>query len=310
METVIVSFIGRKETALMLGKSSTKSDVEIHHYIDKGKNLTIVNPIGYPDKLYPLFVALNISDLTLIEINELNKELGETIIACDFLKKKGMFLVDVSKQHLMDSIKNMINTTNLQNWEFIVINEKSDYSKLKEKLMALETEKSNYTKITIDHVFNVKGVGVVVLGVLHGGEISSRENITLYPDKKEIQIKSIQENDIDLRDIKAKARVGLSLKNCTAEELSRNSVLSGKNLEVKSELKGKLNKSSFFKEELKSGNQITLISGLQEISCIYEEDNSEIKIKCIKPFTITEEKIILVRKDSGSMRIIGEFILN
>lgn len=306
METITVAFMGKKETANMLGKSSTKSDIEIYHYVNAGKNLVTLSPIGYPEKIYPLFMCLNLADFVLIEINDITKELGETIIASDVLKKKGLFLLDVSKQYLIDKIKEITKNTSLKDWEFLMINNSSEYAKLKERLLSTEVIKSSYAKLPIDHFFNVKNVGVVALSVLQGGEIASRMNITLYPDKKEIQIKSIQEMDVDYTQMKAKSRVGLSLKNCTVEELSRNSILSDKALEVKNELEVTLNKVAYFKEELKKGAQLTIISGLQEVSCIIEEINGKIKLKCIKPITMTEDKLVLIKKDAEKVRIVGE----
>jgi selenocysteine-specific translation elongation factor len=80
--------------------------------------------------------------------------------------------------------------------------------------------------IVIDHVFDVKGVGTVVLGVIKQGKVQLSEEVMLYPQQKTLTIKSIQMHDDSVYEASSPARVGLALKGVTANDISRGDVIS------------------------------------------------------------------------------------
>ena len=77
----------------------------------------------------------------------------------------------------------------------------------------------------MDHSFNVKGVGVVILGVVANGEISKHDTTKVLPGAKTAQIRSIQKHDDEFDCAHEGDRVGLALKNIEVEEVERGTVL-------------------------------------------------------------------------------------
>ena len=51
------------------------------------------------------------------------------------------------------------------------------------------------SEMVIDHCFDVKGVGTVILGKVTNGKIKQYDNLKLYPAGIDVLIKSIQMHD-------------------------------------------------------------------------------------------------------------------
>ena len=108
--------------------------------------------------------------------------------------------------------------------------------------------------VPIDHFFNVKGIGTVVLGSVALGAIRAHDTVQVLPIKKQAQIRSIQKLDEDV-DIAVKGdRVGVSLKGIEADELDRGYVLSNDLGMVSSDLiSGRIDLVKFWTIPLKEG---------------------------------------------------------
>ena len=104
----------------------------------------------------------------------------------------------------------------------------------------------------IDHVFPVKGIGTVILGIVKRGLINIRQMVELIgyegPGKK-IIIRSIQKHDRDFKMAYEGDRVGLALKgNISHEDISRDNIIvsQGKFAQEK-EIKAKVYLNQFYK---------------------------------------------------------------
>ena len=79
--------------------------------------------------------------------------------------------------------------------------------------------------VPVDHAFNVKGVGVVILGVVTNGIIQKHAMLKFLPAGKTAQVRSIQKHDDEFDVAGEGDRVGLALKNIEVEDLDRGAVL-------------------------------------------------------------------------------------
>ena len=79
--------------------------------------------------------------------------------------------------------------------------------------------------VPVDHAFNVKGVGVVILGIVVYGVVQKHATLNVLPAIKTAQVRSIQKHDDDAETAVAGDRVGLALKNIESEEMDRGFVL-------------------------------------------------------------------------------------
>ena len=119
-------------------------------------------------------------------------------------------------------------------------------------------------KIIIDHCFDVKGVGTVILGKVVQGKIKQYDTLKLFPKGVDVMIKSIQMHDDTVADAVSPARVGIAAKGVTPDDIQRGDVLCIPDTSLTSqEIEIDYVQSKFFKDML-AENQMFLVSiGLQ-----------------------------------------------
>jgi len=129
-----------------------------------------------------------------------------------------------------EKIAPLIKGTSLENFEFFEDNPQL----LKEKLLGEAVRNTPTTPteciqsvgtVPIDHFFSIKGVGVVILGVVAYGVISKQDTVEVLPSVKTAQIRSIQKHEDEFDCACQGDRVGLALKNVKVEDLERGTVL-------------------------------------------------------------------------------------
>jgi selenocysteine-specific translation elongation factor len=94
-----------------------------------------------------------------------------------------------------------------------------------QKPVELQAGQQAVGTVPVDHSFNVKGVGVVVLGVVAYGTAQKHETLNALPSGKSAQVRSIQKHDDEFDVASEGDRVGLALKNVEVEDLDRGVVL-------------------------------------------------------------------------------------
>ena len=212
----------RAEAAQSIGKKATVDDLGFYHTVFQGKIVTAIDPVAYPDKLAVLSQALALSDVALVLAEAPSHALGEIIVALDLLKMPTIFVSQMD-------LTSFISKTSLRDSKVF-----SDVHDAKNHLLSLDVPRNAGTsEILVDHCFEVKGVGTVVLGVVKRGAIAVHEKMMAQPLEREIEIKSIQRNDVDSKNAEAGDRVGLCVKNAKAGEIDRGTLLANDGIVAK-----------------------------------------------------------------------------
>lgn len=292
--------LGEQLIANDFGKKGTVTDLTLYDKKESDIIRTWVAPNGFPDKIQPLFQAINLAEYVILYLGTLDKFVGEQIVALDLLQKKEGFLshtYDVDENNLSSLIKG----TTVERYK------KVESAKLRDELNKLvPLSQEDKTKIVIDHCFDVKGVGTVVLGKVVSGKVKQYDNLKLLPSKVEVMVKSIQMHDDNVGEAVSPARVGLSLKGVNPEEVSRGDVLcEDDSIPVKDEIELDFKQTPYYKGEI-SENQMCLVSiGLQIKSAKFSY-TSPIKLKLDKPAVCDPKDIcIILKPESASIRILG-----
>ena len=125
----------------------------------------------------------------------------------------------------------------------------------------------------IDHVFPVKGVGTVALGVVRQGTIRAHERHRLWPTPKEVEVRSIQVHDVDRKDAGCGERVGLALKGVEADEVSRGMIVApaGSLSEGAHLATGPFEKCRYYRGAVAAGDHLHLSVGLQVVPVVVEQ---------------------------------------
>ena len=292
--------LGKQDIASEFGKKGTESDLTLYDRKESDVIKTWVIPNGFPEKIQPLFQAINLAEYVIFHVDKLDKFTGEQIIALDSLKKeKGIlshtFDVDESKLEMM------IKGTVVENYTRV------EHDKIKEEMNTLEPiTNDDPPELLIDHCFDVKGVGTVILGKVTNGTIKQYDNLKLYPQNIDVLIKSIQMHDDPVTDSVCPARVGIAVKGAKPDDVGRGDVICGEDVvDVKTEIKLDFKKSPFYKNDI-AENQGCLVSIGLQIKAGKFSSVSPLKLTFEKPVVCKKNDIaVILKPESTTIRILG-----
>ena len=225
MSNLNVAILGAPEYGKELGKKGTVSDLTFYN-LKKGENtVTLIEPSRYPERIAPLFYAISMSQKILLIVDQMDPAFGETVLMLDSLgKKDGMVILRnfIDKDRVMPFIKGTV----VDSYEFL----DDDKNALRESLLALsEKIKTSYDSPTgtmpVDHFFNVRGIGTVVLGSVAEGTLKKHDELMVLPGEKTAQVRSIQKHDEDFDVAGVGDRTGIALKGVDVEDLDRGTIL-------------------------------------------------------------------------------------
>ena len=304
MKNINFVLLGDTSFAEELGKKGTTTDISIYDKKTSDAILTWTVPITYPDKIQSLIQAINIAEYAILNVTKLDKFVGEQIIALDHLSMSQGYILhsyDVDQ----DRLKSMIKTTEIKNYDFL-----ADSDELRGKMSNLQPiRKEGSLVIPIDHSFDVKGVGTVILGVVKQGKVSVHDELTILPQGKKVFVKSIQMHDDSADEATSPARVGLALKGISAIDISRGDVICNRGyLNTSTNLaKAKFKKNPYFKEEMGETHTYLLAVGLQlkPVKIRFLED--EIELDLLKPLVFSpDQHFVVIKPDAGGVRVCGK----
>ncbi|MBI4177601.1 MAG: elongation factor Tu [Candidatus Aenigmarchaeota archaeon] len=300
MVSINYTFLGGEAVVREWGKKGTSSDITIYDKKESDVVRTWTLPTGFPDKIQPLFQAIQLGEYVIFYVTKLDKFTGEQIIALDVLgKDKGLLChsYDVDRSQLSTMIKGTI----VEKYKLV---EAGDLKKEMESLPAVS--KDGDAKVVIDHAFEVKGVGVVLLGKVECGRIKTYDNVKLLPSGKDVMIKSIQMHDDDVKEAAAPARVGLAVKGVNADDVQRGDVLCNSgNVKVSQEIVLDYKQNRYFKEDVKEG-QTFVVNVEMQMKTAKIVSLNPMKLQFMKPvaFELGDVAVVL-RPESQGVRIAG-----
>ncbi|MGA3061501.1 MAG: EF-Tu/IF-2/RF-3 family GTPase [Candidatus Bathyarchaeia archaeon] len=229
MGNVTVALLGALDYGNSLGKKGTSTDITFYN-IKKGEDtVTLIEPTRYPERLAPLFYAVSLAKKAIVVVDQIDATFGECLVMLQCADIKSGYII--LRNYLpREKIEPLIKGTNLEKFEFLT----DDPTVLREQLLA-EAAKQKHSEtpvgqqpvgvVPVDHAFNVKGVGVVILGVVTSGTVQKHATLNVLPVGKSAQVRSIQKHDDEFDVAGEGDRVGLALKNVEVEDLDRGAVL-------------------------------------------------------------------------------------
>ena len=314
--------LGDTTIANELGKKGTSSDITIYDRKTNDKIISYCFPNTYPEKLQPLLQSIAMSNYAIINISKLDSFLGEQLIAVDIFGIKNGFII-YGYEIDVEKVKNIMKNTGLSSFQIL-----DSLEQLKNSIAEMESKTETETNlndkedesiqpskacIVVDHVFDVKGVGTVVLGTVKQGEIKTYDELVLSPSNKTVVIKSIQMHDDPVNTSKKNSRVGLAIKGASAKDISRGDVITSPGFAKIAAADFQLNfiKNPYFKEEISETQNYMMSVGLQIRTVkIKVMPDSILLISFEKPLAFVENDLcILFKPDSKSMRIMGHGIM-
>ncbi|NDB90777.1 MAG: elongation factor Tu [Thaumarchaeota archaeon] len=292
--------LGDQTVAANLGKKGTATDMTMYDKKESGVIRTYTTPSGFPDKIQPLLQTINLAEYVIFHVNKLDKFVGEQIVALDMLQKKTGLLsytYDVDENLLNTMIKNTVLTGY----------QKISQDKIKEESDKLEQiSKDGNARVVIDHCFDVKGVGTVILGKVEQGKIKQYDTLKLMPAGIDVLIKSIQMHDDPVEEAVSPGRVGLAVKGVSPDQVGRGDLLCAPGSEqVTTEMELDFAKSPFYKGDI-APNQMCLVNIGLQIKPAKFASISPLKLTLEKPAVYNKGDIcVILKPESTSIRLLG-----
>ena len=322
MSNLTVAILAPPDYAKDLGKKGTANDITFYNLKKGDATVTFVEPTRYPERLSSLFYAVSLSDRVVLVVNEINASFGESVLMLQCACKSAGYLI--LKNYISpDQIAPLIKGTVLEHYEVL----EEDMVGLREKMLEIAVKQTAHQRahetagkgvVPVDAHFNVKGVGVVVLGSVAQGMIKKHETLNVLPTGKTAQIRSIQKHDDDAETAVAGDRVGLALKNIESEDLDRGFVLTNDPaIKYATTISGKVQLVKYWPAPLKEGMVIYAGHWMQFLPARLEKVivDSDWKIPTL---TLMMEKalvyppgarVVLHYLEGGKLRVVGSLII-
>jgi selenocysteine-specific translation elongation factor len=229
MGNLTVAVLGVHGYGDSLGKKGTSTDITLYNLKRGDDTVTFIEPTRYPERLAPLFYATSLSKKAVVVVDELNASFGECLVMLNCSKVNGGYFV-LRNYLSRDKVEPLVKGTPLEKFEFVedkpaLLKEKLLGEAARNKPAARQECAQSAGTVPVDHSFNVKGVGAVVLGMVANGEISKHDTVKVLPGTKTAQIRSVQKHDDEFDCAHEGDRVGLAMKNVEVEDLERGTVL-------------------------------------------------------------------------------------
>ena len=323
MSNLTVAVLAPPDYSKDLGKKGTTSDITFYNLKKGDATVTFIEPTRYPEKLSSLFYAVSISDRIVLVVDEINAAFGECVLMLQCAGKSMGYLI-LKNYISVDQITPLIKGTVLENYEVI----EEDIVGLREKLLEISVRQTAHQKthdagskgsVPVDAHFNVKGVGVVVLGFVAQGMIKKHDTLKVLPTEKTAQIRSIQKHDEDADNAISGDRVGLALKNIESEDLDRGFVLTNDPaIKFATTISGKAQLVKFWPAPLKEGMVLYAGHWMQFLPTRLEKVVVEGDWR-MPVLTLTMEKalvyppgarVVLHYLEGGKLRVVGFLTLD
>ena len=201
----------------------------------------------------------------------------------EFLKKFGfnqIEIIDVSieKNIGIETLKKLINS----------------------KILSNKNENIKPARLYVDRIFSLKGKGTIVTGTVLGNKISKNLNLKIYPNNKEIKIKSLESFNQNVEEISPGSRCAVNIQNLDKEDIKKGTIIAEEGYVSFSDfVYGKIN----YSKDFKNNSEVIFHTGTSRvIGKIYKMPQSNlVKITLKKKIHfITGDRFIL-RNNIGTV---------
>lgn len=317
MPNLNVAVLGSLDYAKEIGKKSTSSDITYYDLKKGSDSVSLMEPTRYPDKISSLFYCVSNCRFAILVVDKVDNLLGENVLMLDCLGIKQGWIV-LRNFIQPEQLKPFLAGTSVESFQF----REDDSNALREELLSIAAsldvhepakEAPSCGSVPIDHHFNVKGVGTVVLGSVMDGFIRKHEKLRVFPLKEIITLRSIQKHDDDWTTAVEGDRVGLALKGIESDRLDRGYVLSN-DPKMKTTLEAELSVEliRFWPTPLKEGMVLHVGHWMQMVPCrILQVSGSDWHKPSLKVLFDTEvvhrpdDLAVLIYLEGGKLRIVG-----
>jgi selenocysteine-specific translation elongation factor len=236
-----------------IGKKSETEGIIVYQRNEAGKRYSLLDDGTFPERIQGYARIASICDYALYSYppeGKLSPPDGELAVLCDAFALDGTAeLIDGSIPDFGTAIKTSFKGLKVSTYRTDTRDSKSSVINLS-AAKARGDYPAGTTLVYIDRAFNVKGVGLVVLGFVLAGTVSLHDKLRLLPNEsgKFAEVKGIQVSDEDQESAGRGIRIGLSLKNVELKDFSKVSWMDNGSTKTISEVEFDFRRSPYYKQ--------------------------------------------------------------
>ena len=282
-----------KSLAEFIGKKGSENGITHYNRKVDGNVIVALAPTNLEEKFYSLAEIMLISGQVLLSTAVIDKTFGESLIGAALLDRHVILTDD-------NDVQKMLAGSGIRDFEVV------PREKLLERITnSKPAEPAGSLRIDIDKSFSVKGIGAVALGIVTRGRLRVHDKL-LHNSGKVVEVKSIQAQDVDIKEAEPGTRVGLALKGMDSTELEKGDILAASAVKKAKSVKLKLQFSPFAAEEMKEGSRYMLAVGFSH-SIATLSNTKEATFSLERPISAERgEKALLMRESSPRIFASGE----
>lgn len=221
-------------------------------------------------------------------------------------------------------IRELIESTSLRDFQFLRYSIYDDSCRT-ELIQSLESF-ADYSddlkayaasRLNIDRVFTVKGVGTVVTGTLVEGTIKKNETLHLYPSEKKLRIKGLQVYGKPVETAEYGQRVALNI-SLDHDEVSRGDLITSIHPFPSSMIIEAQLTTDLIAQDIRHWQRLKLYHGTREVLCrialgndqsIGSYETRRVQLRLESPIYCKTNDVIILRSYSPMITIGGGFIV-
>ena len=249
-KTTVVKGVTGKDTDTLPEEKARGMTIDLgfaFFTLSNGKKAGIVDVPGHEKFIKNMTAGVTGIDIILFVIACDDGIKPQTLEHADIIKILGVRngLILLTKRDLVDEaraaelkkdVRELFKNSYLENSMILEISNKDiqSFEKLKEvlekEILKIEEPKDEIRdfRMDIDRVFSVKGFGTVVTGTSKNSKISVGDIMMIYPQKKEVKIKGIENHGNKMEALEAGNRCALNI-NIDSKEIRRGNIIAKKN---------------------------------------------------------------------------------
>jgi selenocysteine-specific translation elongation factor len=284
MTNTIVAVPFDEELANYIGKKGSENSLTFYNRKVNDDTVIALMPSSIEEKFYAMPQSFLIADQILISTKTIDKLFGEALIGCSLLGKKVLLTKDNDVSIMINGLKLAATPIDKESILDTIINYKRG------------GEISKQVRVDIDKAFNVKGVGVITLGIVTEGILKVHDSL-FHNSGKTITVRSIQSQDEDVKEAGVGTRVGIAIKGMDEESIKKGDVFSTSQIKPSKILELNVKGSEFAKESIEKGKFYSIAIGFSYVVVSIEEvDGNKVTVKLEKEIPVRiNDNFLMVR---------------
>jgi selenocysteine-specific translation elongation factor len=302
----------RRTVAASLGNPSEEEGLFLYYQASGDSGFILLDENSYPGRIQDVLKIASISDAALYVLpkdGRLSWMDGELALMLDFLEiSQGRIVATGGVDSARSIAQKVFRGLTLSSFQVVAASDPSLFSSTGES-RSRSKETGGLAYVSVDQAFNVKGVGLIVLGFVVSGSVKAHDVMRILPQGKEAEVRSIQIMDVDVDTASEGSRVGLCLKGASVEDFQKGVGVGGEGVKVSHEATIDFRPSPYFRQGIRKpvDLHVQTISGLS-IGHVAPQADGRITVTYPKQVPVwAGQRAVLVDLNirPGASRVIG-----